>query len=510
MASGKLSKPTARPATASRQKDPSQPSTLSAEFVEDSSDEEAESSKEAAAIRSSTAKSSVLRNPLPNNAGKSEVEENGEDEDDEAHTDSRAGAASQEGGPSRANKEASRSKSNKSTPSGRNMKAAGKQLHQEAEASESEDEANSEHDSTSSGEEDGKSGAQRDAVNQSGYLLIPIPQALFADLGDRDPSIRSIVTNRTTFRPPKGFDSVLVPQEYATKSLISPESLAGKKLWHIIAPSDVPISSITAATVVRQQLGGSRTEHVDIDQIVSSHKGFDYSFLEDESQDSPCWAYIPKAGGGTFSPAGLKISRTVRLRNNSSAANRSQTLPIAQTQMPAPRSARPAPQQPQGLTMRYHPFGVVTQDHLSRNNPSSRPERHASPPRAQSPGKRKAPPSTDGELLENSSNKSKKHKRAKRDTQESHVNGLGSDASRPPLPKHDGETDQLHSDIDSTSNVQPIGETTKVDAAALRENENETPEERAKRKAEKKRRKEEKLARKAERRAKREAATEPS
>lgn len=79
------------------------------------------------------------------------------------------------------------------------------------------------------------------------------------------------------YNPPDGFTTI--PKNNAGKQnvteVLSPSNLAGKQLWHIIAPASVPISEIKEVSLRDVQLG----------QPALTFNGHHYSFIQEQAGD---------------------------------------------------------------------------------------------------------------------------------------------------------------------------------------------------------------------------------
>lgn len=153
------------------------------------------------------------------------------------------------------------------------------------------------------------------------------------------------------FKPPPGFEpaSIIVHPSSKAMDMFSPTSLAGKEIWHLTTPSSVPISSIKE---VSQQGIISRS-------AVLCYEGSDYGLIRDPSADEAL--LLPSAEDNAYkshNPATIQsfhLQQIVSLPHHalSPVKPSNQSAPIPQAYKRAPR------EQPEGLKMRYHPFGVV-------------------------------------------------------------------------------------------------------------------------------------------------------
>ncbi|KAK0517457.1 hypothetical protein JMJ35_000612 [Cladonia borealis] len=132
-------------------------------------------------------------------------------------------------------------------------------------------------------------------------------------------------------------------------NMFSPTNLAGKEIWHITAPSSVPISSIKE---VSQQSILSRSS-------ILTYKGSDYGLIPNSGTEEAL--LLPSAEDNDYKSHNAATIRSLHLEQIvslphhvfSPAKSSNQSAPIPQAYKRAPRA------QPEGLKMRYHPFGVV-------------------------------------------------------------------------------------------------------------------------------------------------------
>ncbi|EME39807.1 hypothetical protein DOTSEDRAFT_82609 [Dothistroma septosporum NZE10] len=161
-------------------------------------------------------------------------------------------------------------------------------------------------------------------------------------------SLRSI--SAKPFEPPTGYSSLSIDAP-ASDSLLSKKSLAGKQIWHITAPSNIPIKEIT---------------HVALDAIsnvtpVLNYKDVDYVLNEDKSYNTQ-YSNVLLPGEAGYQHVGQSIERTLRLQQKIELPNLSKkqadlntgSNAAADIAQPPASEIRP---QPKGLKMRYKPPG---------------------------------------------------------------------------------------------------------------------------------------------------------
>ncbi|KAK3055761.1 hypothetical protein LTR09_002995 [Extremus antarcticus] len=155
-----------------------------------------------------------------------------------------------------------------------------------------------------------------------------------------------------TFHPPSGFTPLSSTQlQDLTRHAISSSSLEGKQIWHITAPSNVPLSTISELPL----------DALDSEQPILTHDGFDYSFSEDKQPTANAAALmIPTAEGYKRLPQ--TINRTIQLKQKITLPDLSTKQASQVTGINAAASIALAPvrgvrPQPTGLRMRYRPPG---------------------------------------------------------------------------------------------------------------------------------------------------------
>ena len=170
------------------------------------------------------------------------------------------------------------------------------------------------------------------------------------------------------YKPPNGFEPI--PTSSATSSvaskLFSASDLTGRQIWHITAPSLVPVSLITQVSLESVAKGAAAL----------TYKGTDYGFVVDaETTHAPEKLFI--AGpDGTYQSAPLAVAQTLQLQqliNLPSLQNRqSQTSSSSQGDTTASAPAmKPVRQQPKGLKMRFGPSGAPVRGNIGVEASSS-------------------------------------------------------------------------------------------------------------------------------------------
>lgn len=159
--------------------------------------------------------------------------------------------------------------------------------------------------------------------------------------------------------PAKPFDAPLGYTSFDTSSraALSHADLQGKQVWHITAPANLPISSLTEVALDSIQSG----------KPVLSHKGADYVLSEDKGAQSgnATLVLLPEKDG--YKPISQPVSKTLHLRQHIVLPNLSEKQASEATgsnaagdvARPAVAAVRP---QPKGMKMRYRPPGFGSGD----------------------------------------------------------------------------------------------------------------------------------------------------
>ena len=87
--------------------------------------------------------------------------------------------------------------------------------------------------------------------------------------GRRDTTAPALQSRRA-YAPPRGLRSLTTnPSSSRASKLFDPTNLAGKQIWHIIAPASVPVSNLKEVS----------TQKVTNGEAVLSYNGSDYGFV---------------------------------------------------------------------------------------------------------------------------------------------------------------------------------------------------------------------------------------
>lgn len=150
--------------------------------------------------------------------------------------------------------------------------------------------------------------------------------------------------NVPPYEPPAGFVAASISVQPSSKisEIFAPSNLAGKQIWHITTPASVPITSIKEIPSDSVQNGAT----------VLSHKGADYGLVtETEAEMANNHSLLlPSMQSNGYRPCKTSVFNTLHLQQQLNLPTRAQLS--ARTHAKAPH------QQPQGLKMRYQPFGA--------------------------------------------------------------------------------------------------------------------------------------------------------
>ena len=199
---------------------------------------------------------------------------------------------------------------------------------------------------TSSGRENESESSEED--NKEEELVEGIPSPSKAGIATHEQSLRAIPAK--TFKPPSGYlpmDSAV----FVENGALSGSNLDGKQIWHITAPSNVPLSSLTELALSSIQSG----------EPVLSHKNVQYVLNEDKTIGIESTSLLTPSTQG-YRKAQNRISRTLRLQQKINLPNLSalQANPAAGSNAAgdvAQASVSTVRPQPKGLRMRYKPPG---------------------------------------------------------------------------------------------------------------------------------------------------------
>lgn len=160
-------------------------------------------------------------------------------------------------------------------------------------------------------------------------------------------------TASQSYKPPTGYSKLDATTLNSSTDLKS-SSLSGKQIWHISAPSNISLESITQLSLNAFQ---NATQS---GAPVLSHKGVDYIFAENPSSDASTAVLVP--GNDGYTTAKQNITKSLRLQQQIDLPNltirqanqNTGSAAAADVATAAVSTVRP---QPKGLRMRFKPLG---------------------------------------------------------------------------------------------------------------------------------------------------------
>ncbi|KAM0798674.1 DNA-directed RNA polymerase I subunit RPA34.5-domain-containing protein [Usnea florida] len=212
------------------------------------------------------------------------------------------------------------------------------------------------------------------------------------------------------YEPPAGFNPTSISLHPASKfsEILAPSNLQGKQIWHITAPDTVPISLVKEVS----------TENIGNGASVLEYRGAKYGLVpeSDAEQASSRALLLPSTQTDDYRPSKTTIIKTLHLQQvlslpKNALAPAVHPKGLASEPEPYKKTLRP---QPEGLRMRYRPFGVSDDSDLDsacEPMPKAPEFRMPAPVKETSPSKkRKRHESNDGSSKQDSAVKSKKRK----------------------------------------------------------------------------------------------------
>ncbi|KAI4717946.1 hypothetical protein E4T48_05827 [Aureobasidium sp. EXF-10727] len=159
------------------------------------------------------------------------------------------------------------------------------------------------------------------------------------------------------FVPPPGYKALNTKSALAktVNSLFDPSTISSKQIWHITAPSSVPLSQIKSVSLSAIQ------SH----QTILSHNGTDYNLAEEPTNNAR--VLLPSSKSDAYTAVEIPVSKTlhlqqtIRLPNLSAYQTDPNTGSNAAASLRTPTISAPRPQ-PKGMRMRYKPPGFGDED----------------------------------------------------------------------------------------------------------------------------------------------------
>ncbi|KAL8708777.1 MAG: hypothetical protein Q9225_007555 [Loekoesia sp. 1 TL-2023] len=167
------------------------------------------------------------------------------------------------------------------------------------------------------------------------------------------------------YHPPPGFEAATVRSSSIVQHLFAKENLQRKQIWHITAPASVPISSIKEVPIRKVDSGGS----------ILSYKDADYGLVtEADENPNEKVLLIPSSEDNGYRVADANITRTVHLQQIVKLPSLSSKpgVLVNGTTETVKTHVKVIRQQPEGLRMRYRPFGDESSSEDSDTAPQFR------------------------------------------------------------------------------------------------------------------------------------------
>ncbi|KAF2738030.1 hypothetical protein EJ04DRAFT_574259 [Polyplosphaeria fusca] len=210
---------------------------------------------------------------------------------------------------------------------------------------------------TTSGEESSESDSSSDTSTESSDDESCSPATQTIGTIQSRPVEPRIVEPRPPqpYAPPHGFAAMPLPLYASSSNSNIFENLSGKQVWHITAPSGVPLSQIRQLALDKALEG----------EPVTKHDGMEYGFSAQGIEGGKRDILIPHHRG--FKPAGVQVSRTLHLQQIVSLPKLSSKQADPNTGSEAAssitRSTIRAPRpQVKGLRMRFLPSGFGAEE----------------------------------------------------------------------------------------------------------------------------------------------------
>ncbi|KAK5061088.1 hypothetical protein LTR84_007630 [Exophiala bonariae] len=152
------------------------------------------------------------------------------------------------------------------------------------------------------------------------------------------------------FKAPQGYEPVILStSDFASQSASLFENLQGKQVWHISAPDSVPLDVIKELDIQAALQG----------KAILTKDGIDYNMHPTHLSNDVL--LLPGGKHSTYEQSELRIAKSFHLRQmNSKPTHETQDdieTPLIFTAMEEGKARKPR-EQPEGLKMRYTPFGA--------------------------------------------------------------------------------------------------------------------------------------------------------
>ena len=335
-----------------------------------------------------------------------------------------------------------------------------------ATSEESSSEAGASSGDSSSGSESGSGSGNESISGSSDKTSLQSPEK-------RSPVQKSVPQQPApTYKPPAGFEPTSISFHPASKlsEILAPSNLQGKQIWHITVPESVPISLVKEVST--QDIGNGAP--------IVEHHGAKYGLVPESGveQSSSRALLLPSTQTNNYQSSKTNIIKTLHLQQLVSLPSLASEPAVHPSGSPsAPESYRKTPrQQPEGLRMRYRPFGA-SDDSTSESSPEPTPKapefRLPASVKESSPGRKRKRPESSSNAI--SAVKSKKRKQSPPVTARASRGPMDIDATSDK--SSDGEMSPAKKPHPKTNGIRPNGNLP---------NGTETKDERRKRKEKKK------------------------
>ena len=261
--------------------------------------------------------------------------------------------------------------------------------------------------------EDGSSGSESESASGSESISGSSDKTSLQSPRKKSPVRKTIPQQSTkTFQPPAGFESTSISLHPASKlsEILAPSNLQGKQIWHITAPESVPITLVKEVS----------TQDISNGTSILEYHGAKFGLVleSDVEQTSGRALLLPSSKMNAYRPSKPAIIKTLHLQQLVNLPSHpSEPAVPSNSSASASESYRKTPrQQPEGLRMRYRPFGTSDDSDLefdAESIPKAPEFRIPAPVKESSPGKkRKRRESHDGSRNVSSAVKPKRRKQS--------------------------------------------------------------------------------------------------
>ncbi|KAL8658058.1 MAG: hypothetical protein Q9226_001319 [Calogaya cf. arnoldii] len=154
------------------------------------------------------------------------------------------------------------------------------------------------------------------------------------------------------YKPPAGFRAATISQTSSRnlQNSFNKEALHGKQVWYITAPASVPVGLIEEVSKREVAEGGS----------ILSYKNAEYGLIaEPDTKHEGKLLLVPSPEHNDYRPLGVRIEKSLHLQQlvkRPDSTQRNGAMSHGGTTAPKTH-VKAVRQQPEGLRMRYQPFG---------------------------------------------------------------------------------------------------------------------------------------------------------